>query len=426
MKIQVSAIIRISCLVRLHSYPLGTVELYAESSILEAKEYIQNIWRALSAQINEHLQRDGLPPITELTAEGLAYSSSPHCVKERDKFLADAPFVSVIVPTHDRVDRLTLCVHSLLALQYPHYEIIVVDNAPSMNATADYIQQLSLDESKVRYVREDRPGPSWARNCGMAIAKGKILAFVDDDVIVDPYWLVEMVRAFSVSDKVACVTGLILPIELETPAQVWCEDSGGFSKGFSQRIFDMAEHRPKEPLYPYSLGRFGSGANMAFKAEVLHQIGGFDPALGGNGLSRCGQDIASFFKVIVQGYQLVYVPTSLVRHHHRRDYEGLRRQTYNYGVGLMAALTKGLLENPHLLLDFAMKVPYGLFFALSSQSPKNSKKQANYPKELSKLELKGMIYGPLAYLRTRRAMRKLRKVALPLEVQTDLLVPKEI
>src|SRR5690349_14770286 len=99
---------RILCLVRLHSQPLGMVELHVEHSVLEAKEYVQNIWETLSAPITEHLQQDGLPPITELTTEGLSSSSLPNCIQERDQFLTDAPFVSVIVPTHDRVDRLAL------------------------------------------------------------------------------------------------------------------------------------------------------------------------------------------------------------------------------------------------------------------------------------------------------------------------------
>jgi GT2 family glycosyltransferase len=405
---------RALCLVRLHSQPLGTVELRLEKSTLEAKEYVQNIWEALSVQINEHLRQDGLPPIIEVNAEGLPCSVPPHCVKERNHFLAEAPFVSVIVPTHDRPERLALCLHSLLSLHYPHYEIIVVDNAPSTNATADLVKQTSLKDSRVRYIREDRPGPSWARNRGITIAEGKILAFVDDDVIVDSYWLVEMVRAFYASDKVACVTGLVLPLELETPAQIWFEEYGRLNKGFVQRVFDMAEHRPKESFYPYSAARFGTGANMAFTAEFLQRIGGFDPALGGNGPARCGQDIASFFQVIVQGYQLVYVP-AIIYHLHRRDYEDLRKQYYNYGVGLTAYLTKSLLENPHLLLDFVTKVPYRLFFLLSTRSPKSRKQQTHYPKELTKLKLKGMVYGPLAYLRSRRAMRKLRECSAPLE-----------
>ncbi len=412
---------RILCLVRLHSHPLGMVELCVENSILEAKDYIQTIWRSLSAQINEHLQQDGLPALTELTAEGLPSSSVPRCIEERGKFLVDAPFVSVVVPTHDRVDRLALCLRSLLALHYPHYEIIVVDNAPSTNATADLVKQMSVHEPKVRYIREDRPGPSWARNCGMAVAKGKILAFVDDDVIVDPYWLVEVVRAFGVSDKVACVTSLVLPLELETLAQICFEEYGGYSKGFTQQIFDLTESRPKERLYPYTAGKFGSGASMAFAAEFLQRVGGFDPALGGSGPARSGEDIALFFQVIVRGHQLVYTPTSLVYHLHRREYEALRKQIYSFGIGLTAYLTKSLLENPHLLLDFVTRIPAGLLFALSAQSPKNSKKCDHYPKELTKLELKGMIYGPLAYLRSRQAMHKLRDISVPRQAQTGHL-----
>ena len=145
---------------------------------------------------------------------------------------------------------------------------------------------------------------------------------------------------------------------------------------------------------------------MAFTAEFLQRIGGFDPALGGNGPVRCGQDIASFFQVIVQGYQLVYVP-AIIYHFHRRDYEGLCKQFYNYGVGLTAYLTKSLFENPHLLLDFVTKVPYRLFFLLDTWFAKNRKQLTHYPKELTRLKLKGMVYGPLAYLQSRWALRKL-------------------
>jgi hypothetical protein len=150
-------------------------------------------------------------------------------------------------------------------------------------------------------------------------------------------------------------------------------------------------------------------------------VGGFDPALGGTGPARSGEDIALFFQVIVQGHQLVYAPSSLVYHLHRREYEALRKQIYSFGIGLTAYLTKSLLENPHLLLDFLMKVPSGLLFALSAQSPKNSKKRHHYPKELTKLELKGMIYGPLAYLRSRKAMQKIQKKYVFHQAQTSCL-----
>ena len=74
-----------------------------------------------------------------------------------------------------------------------------------------------------------------AHNCGLQLAKGAIVAFTDDDVLVDRYWLTEVVKGFQADTGVACVTGLIMPTELQTPAQVALESHGHFSKGFQQR-----------------------------------------------------------------------------------------------------------------------------------------------------------------------------------------------
>ena len=279
-------------------------------------------------------------------------------------------------------------------LEYLQYEIIVVDNAPSTSATADFIRQTYQGVPRVRYFREDHPGASWARNRGMMEARGEILAFTDDDVIVDRYWLLELVRAFSHTDDVACVTGLIMPLELETQAQQRLEEYGGFSKGFTQLIFDMEGHRPKTPLYPYTAGQFGTGANMAFRIEVLRKLGGFDVALGPASHARGGEDLAAFFQVVTQGYKLIYEPAALLYHPHCRDYTALRKQLYNYGIGLAAYLTKSVFDNPRLLFNLITKLPYGLFFTLSVNSPKNRKKSTQYPQDLTIAELKGMLYGP--------------------------------
>jgi len=237
------------------------------------------------------------------------------------------------------------------------------------------------------------------------------VAFVDDDVVIDRYWLVELVRAFSRADRVACVTGLVLPVELETLPQLWIEEFGGFSKGFTRRIFDMAENHPKMPLYPYTAGRLGTGASMAFTAAFLRSVGGFDPALGPGSPAQGGEDLTLFFQAVTRGYKLVYEPAALVYHPHRRDYAGLQKQIYGYGVGLAAYLTRSMLDTPRFLLDLIPKLPYGLFFLLSARSPKNSKKSEGYPKELTMLERKGMLYGPFAYVRSRWAVRHPRKAA---------------
>ena len=227
-------------------------------------------------------------------------------------------------------------------------------------------------------------------------ARVEILAFTDDDVVVDAYWLLHLAKAFNSTDDVACVTGLVLPRELETPAQFWFEEFGGFSKGFRRRISDMGANRPTEPLYPYTAGQFGTGANMAFRRAFLKSVGGFDAAL------QCGMDIAAFFQVVRRGYKLVYVPAAVVHHIHRREYKELQKQLYSYGAALTAYLTKNILDSPQLFFEFMIKIPYGLFFALSTKSPKNNKKSLRYPRSLTLLELKGMCYGPIAYIRRRR------------------------
>lgn len=394
------------CLVRLHSYPLGKIEFSLDEQGISAEVCAKNIWQALHTQITTHLQQDGLPLITQLDVMGISSTVTPHCIEERERFFANAPFVSIVVCTHDRPERMPTCLQSLLSLHYPHFEVVVVDNAPSTNATADFIQQYYSDIPQVHYVREDRAGLSRARNRGIIAAKGIIIAFTDDDVIVDPYWLIELVRAFSVTEDVTCVSGLILPYELETSAQLWFEEFGGFSKGFAQRIFVWQRGRSETPLHPYTAGRFGTGASMAFTSTFLYSIGGFDPAIGVSTPAQNGDDLAIFFQVLASKHKIVYQPSALLYHIHRRDYPGLQKQIYTYGAGLTAYLMKSMLDHPHLLLNLLVKLPYGVYFTLSSRSSKNRKKSAHYPLALTLSELKGMLYGPLGYLRSRQAIGK--------------------
>ncbi|QOF70863.1 polysaccharide deacetylase family protein [Aminobacter sp. SR38] len=315
----------------------------------------------------------------------------------------DGPFASVVIATRDRAESLARCLDSLLLQTYQPFEIVVVDNAPSSSQTADLIARRYGGARAVRYVREDVPGLGRAHNAGLANLSSELALFTDDDVVVDPNWVAAMAANFDRDGRVGCVTGLILPAELDTRAQFWTERHGGFGKGFARKVFDLAGNRPAGSLFPFTAGQFGSGANMAFRTEALRQIGGFDSALGAGTLARGGDDLASFYAVVQAGFQLVYDPRALLWHHHRRGEDGMRRQAFGYGMGLGAYLTKVVIDEPAAALRLARAMPAGIAHMAGPTSPKNQRLPGDYPSNLVWRERLGIAAGVPGYLRSRYA-----------------------
>lgn len=396
---------RALALVRVHGDVLGTVSLPLTGGTLLPEQVAMQIQAELGERIAAHLRHDGLPLAPVLGASGITSPREPTCRRERDVLLADPPSVSIVIPTRDRTERLAECLRTVRALCYPTFEVIVVDNGPTSAATSELMRELAATDIRLRYVSETAPGLSHAKNRGVHEARGEIVAFTDDDVLVDQLWLANLVRNFQISPRIACVTGLIFPRELETVEQTWIEQFGGFGKGFERRLFDLDEHRPPGALFPYTAGAFGSGANLAFRTAVLRELGGFDPALGSGSRAFGGEDLAVMYRAIVHGYGLAYEPAAVVHHLHHRTYEHLRRQVYGYGVGLTAYVAHTIAQDPASSARLLRKLPVGIAYALNPWSGKNRRK-VDYPRELTFIELGGMLYGPLAYWRSRRDLGK--------------------
>jgi GT2 family glycosyltransferase len=393
---------RALAIVRLHSVPIGLVTVDLTDGRATAAEVARAVDAELRAAVNRHLAADGASPVERVGAGGVPMAGAPRCAAAREAYLAlDPPFVSVIVPTRERAERLGRCLTSILRTAYPvdRREVIVVDNDPRTAETRDLLKR---SFPGVRYVREDAPGSASARNRGVDHAAGELVVFTDDDVLVDRYWLLELARAYEDAPAVGAVTGLLVPMELETPAQVWFEQYGGFGRGYERRTYNLTDSRPPDPLFPYSAGVFGTGNSMSFRRSALEAIGGFDPALGNGTPALGGVDSEVLLRTVLEGHTVVYEPRSLAYHAHRRDYAGLRRQIYSYGTGLSAYLLKTMIERPRLLPDFAARVPRGFVYALSPRSGKNARKERGYPRRLTFDELRGMAYGPVAYFRSRR------------------------
>lgn len=313
--------------------------------------------------------------------------------------------LTIAICTKDRPDNLARCLNSLLLLQpvIQSLEILVVDNAPSDDRT----QALVASLPQVRYVREPMPGLDFARNQALKSASCEILAFIDDDVTVDRKWLSGLLEAWTENPDAGAFTGLVLPYELETQAQILFEQRGGFRRGFEKIRYGQT--LPGNPLYPCGAGSFGAGCNMAFRREVLLKIGGFDEALDTGAPLPGGGDLDIFYRVIRAGYPLVYEPQYLVYHQHRREYAKLRRQYWSWGLSLMAFAVKSYHSDPSHRALLVRLVGWWLKDQLR-QFKSSLKGSHVLPPDLLLAEIWGSIVGLLGeYPRSLRRVEKIRR-----------------
>ena len=335
---------------------------------------------ALSAGI-----RTALPPFSRRWVER-QLGSGRHA-----SATATLPSATVAICTRDRTDDLARALPAAMAAARGR-PVLVVDNCPSSDATRDLV----LAQTGVRYVREQTPGLNVARNRALREADTEIVAFTDDDAVPEPEWLDALLRNFD-HPMVVGVTGLTLPLELETPAQEWFQRYTPFGRGYFRHEFD--------PLHcsPHSAGQIGAGANMALRRDVIARAGPFDERLDAGTPTRSGGDHEMFTRILEHGYRIVYEPAAVSRHRHRRSWEELRETVHGYGVGVYAMWTGKVLRGDVSVLRQAFR------WAVRMQAPALVRgllgRQDAPPLDLVLAELAGCLRGPWAWRQSRRRGR---------------------
>ena len=260
---------------------------------------------------------------------------APRLVSTRSEVL-DGSQVTIVVCTRDRPRLLEGCLMAISSQEPKCAEIVVVDNAGTNPLTRDIAE--SFDAI---VVAEPSAGLDRARNAGFRAASRPIVAYVDDDARVDRYFSGALGAAFR-SPQIQVVTGLVLPAELDTFAQRAFEEiEGGMRKGFSPSIFE----RRRVGLQAF---RVGVGTNMAFRRQLLEELGGFDPRFDVGTSIRGAGDLDMFWRCLNAGIAIVYDPNVLVRHIHRRDRLGLLHQMRDNGMAYSAFLESRRTEWPEL------------------------------------------------------------------------------
>ena len=214
------------------------------------------------------------------------------------------PSFSVIVCTHNGARTLRDTLAGLQRLEYPDFEVIVVDDG-STDATPAIVEEYGW-----RRIRTDHRGLAAARNAGAEAATGEIVAYIDDDAYPDPHWLNYLATTF-MTTRHAGVGGPNLPPAGDGPiAECIANAPGGpVHVLLSDR---EAEHIP--------------GCNMAFRAECLRAIGGFDPRF-----RAAGDDVDVCWRLRDRGWSLGFSAAAVVWHHRRNSVRTYWRQQRGYG-----------------------------------------------------------------------------------------------
>lgn len=373
----------IALVIRRHDRPIG----FLMQSVVNRRIAPETIAQWIAANLGTKLLQEAIRPELETRIE-----------------TAQFPSLTVAICTKDRPENVQRCLTSLLPLQSSNqFEIVVVDNAPSDDRTQSLVSAFPT----VHYVREPKPGLNFARNRALQTANRELLAFLDDDVVVDRQWLQGLQTAWAENPDAGGFTGLVLPYELESEAQILFERRGGFGRGFEKIRYGQS--LPHNPLYPCGAGIFGAGCNMAFRRDLLLQLGGFDDALDTGAPLPGGGDLDIFYRVVRSGHPLIYEPQYLVYHQHRQEYARLRHQYWTWGLGFMAFVTKSYQTDPAQQGQFRRLVQWWLKDQ-GKQFVKSLIGRHTLPSEMIWAELWGGLVGLLGeYGRSQQRIEQIRR-----------------
>ncbi len=234
------------------------------------------------------------------------------------------PSVTVIISTRNRGGLIAQTLETLMHVQYPGLQILVVDQSTD-DTTRRIVAQLAGCDSRIRYEPTDTVGLSAGRNIGAGLSNSDIIAYTDDDCVVSDQWLPFIVEEFR-NPRIAAVFGRLLPYghQGRTGTEVAFKDSPG-----------RVEYSSKTP--PWHVGH---GANMAFRRSALVAVGGFDPLLGAGGILQSGEDGDISYRLLAAGKRIVYSPQALVYHKHWRDWGARKATERAYGLGAGAQFAK--------------------------------------------------------------------------------------
>jgi glycosyltransferase involved in cell wall biosynthesis len=215
------------------------------------------------------------------------------------------PKVSVVVCAYNAARTLPECLRSLGEVNYPDYEVILVDDG-----SKDNTPEIAADFPSIQYVRQTNQGLSVARNVGAEHATGEIIAYTDADCVADADWLRCLIQAME-SQQVDAIGGPNI-----TP----------HSDGWSAQCVAASPGNPSHVMLDDSRAEHIPGCNMAFRRDALLRLGGFDPQY-----RQAGDDVDMCWRLLDEGGSIGYAAGGFVWHHRRETVGAYLKQQIGYG-----------------------------------------------------------------------------------------------
>ncbi len=226
--------------------------------------------------------------------------------------------LSAVICTRNRPDLIGQAVASVLANDYPTFELIVVDQSDT-DATRRALAPLQTAHPNLHYLHTTRVGLSAAYNTAIAESRGEVLAFTDDDCVAPRDWLRRIATTFAREPDVDLLYG-----------QVVCAEE---LRGREGVVPELRIGREKRISRHHGFVIYGMGANFAARRRLFEIVGGFDEALGGGGPLRSSQDFDLQYRVYRAGLVTLLAPEVVVVHYGWRSPEDWPKTLLAYGVG---------------------------------------------------------------------------------------------
>jgi glycosyltransferase involved in cell wall biosynthesis len=225
--------------------------------------------------------------------------------------------VSVVIATCDRANKIPRAVASVLANDYPAFDLTVVDQS-STDATQSALRDLADSDPRLHLLHVEEKGLSRARNTGICASTGSIIAFTDDDCIVPGHWIADIVRAFESERDGQLLYGCVSALP---------DDDNPFLTPFLK--IEAAERLSRADGFRV----VGMGANFAARRGLFDSIGGFDEQLGCGGPLRAGEDFDLSYRTYRSGAVILLRPDVSLLHDGRRELPDWPGLVHGYGIG---------------------------------------------------------------------------------------------